>query len=235
MDLFMTKPSETHPTGKTLLFGARFVAAIEAEEGKRLSEVFIKEATGGDPITARRMREDFWTFDPTHKIFLAVNRRPIIRGTDHAIWRRPNLIPFTVTIPREEQDKRLPEKLYLELPGILTWAVRGCLDWQRNGLGEPQEVADATSKYREDMDVLGNFIGERCLINPAVQASIKDLYNAYVEWAKASGEYVSSKVAFGQRLAEREFTKARGTKGVWYWRALVLWPTTSPLIRTTIG
>lgn len=222
MDLFMAKGNETHPTEKTLLFGARFVAGIEAEEGKRLSEVFIKEATGGDPITARRMREDFWTFNPTHKVFLAVNHKPIIRGTDHAIWRRPKLIPFTVTIPGEEQDRRLPEKLYVELPGILAWAVQGCLDWQRNGLGEPQEVWDATSKYREDMDVLGSFIGERCLINPEVQVSIKELYNAYVEWAKASGEYVSSKVVFGQRLAERGFTKARGTKGVWYWSGIGL-------------
>lgn len=89
MDLFMVKPNETHPTEKTLLFGARFVAAIEAKEGKRLSEVFIKEATGGDPITVRRMREDFWTFDPTHKIFLAVNHKPIIRGTEKGLASPP--------------------------------------------------------------------------------------------------------------------------------------------------
>ena len=108
------------------------------------------------------MREDFWQFRATHKIILATNHRPEVRGTDHAIWRRIRLIPFNVTIPAEEQDKRLGEKLRAELPGILAWAVRGCLSWQRNGLALPRVVEEATQKYREDEDFLGGFLADAC-------------------------------------------------------------------------
>ena len=108
-----------HPTEKTDLCGRRFVSAIETEEGRKLAEVFVKEATGGDAIRARRMREDFWQFDPTHKLFLATNHKPVVTGTDHAIWRRLRMIPFEVTTSDDDMDKKLPEKLREELPGIL--------------------------------------------------------------------------------------------------------------------
>jgi putative DNA primase/helicase len=157
-ELFMVTKGRTHPTELTKLFGGRFVASSETEENQRLAEALVKELTGGDPITARRMREDHWTFWPTHKIFLATNHQPVIRGTDHAIWRRPKLVPFKVTIPQHEWDTTLPDKLKAEWPGILAWAMQGCLDWQQNGLGIPEEVNQATQEYRADMDMLGQFL-----------------------------------------------------------------------------
>ena len=115
----MVSNSDRHPPERADLFGKRFVAAIETEQGRRLAEVFVKEVTGGDPIHARRMREDFWEFQPTHKVFLATNHKPVITGTDTAIWERIRLISFTVTIPQDERDTALPDRLQAELPGIL--------------------------------------------------------------------------------------------------------------------
>jgi hypothetical protein len=110
------------------------------------------------------MRENFWQFFPTHTAFLSTNHRPEVKGTDHAIWRRIKLVPFEVTIPEAEQDKKLAAKLRAELPGILSWIVRGCLEWQRYGLGESEEVKAATTSYRDDMDNLAGFIQDRCVV-----------------------------------------------------------------------
>ena len=138
---------------------------IEVDEGQRLAESLVKELTGGDRIRARFMRCNFFEFPPTHHIWLAVNHKPTIRGTDTGIWRRIKLIPFAVSIPDEEQDKALGEKLQAERAGILAWAVQGCLAWQEHGLGEPDEVRQATSEYRGEQDVLATFIAERCEVN----------------------------------------------------------------------
>ncbi|PLS83054.1 MAG: hypothetical protein CYG60_22800, partial [Actinobacteria bacterium] len=133
-----------HPTELADLKGARLVASVEIEDGRKMAESLVKQLTGGEKVKARYLHKDFFEFDPTHKVFLVANHKPEVLGTDHAIWRRVKLIPFDVTIPEEEQDPRLPEKLQAELPGILAWAVRGCLDWQRDGLAEPEEVKAAT-------------------------------------------------------------------------------------------
>ena len=130
-DLLMAKRTDSHPTERADLFGKRLVCCIETDEGQRFNESLLKELSGGDKVRARRMREDFWEFDPTHKIVLAANHKPFVRGTDHGIWRRLRLVPFTVTIPDDEQDKQLPVKLVAEYAGILAWAVQGCLEWQR--------------------------------------------------------------------------------------------------------
>ncbi len=130
----MATKGDRHPTELADLHGKRFVAAVETADGGRLSEALVKELTGGDSIRARRMREDFWQFRPSHTVVLATNHKPTIRGTDHGIWRRIRLVPFTVTIPDAEQDKQLTSKLRAEWPAILRWAVAGCIDWQRNGL-----------------------------------------------------------------------------------------------------
>src|SRR5919107_5291637 len=153
-DLLVAKKG-AHPTEVADLFGMRLVASIEVEDGRRLAESLVKQLTGGDKVRARRMRQDFWQFEPTHKVFMAVNHKPEVRGTDTAIWRRIRLIPFTETIPPGEQDKKLPEKLRAELFGILAWCVEGCLEWQREGLQAPEEVRRATGQYRSEMDVIG--------------------------------------------------------------------------------
>jgi putative DNA primase/helicase len=221
-DLLMVKQGERHPTELADLKGARLVVAIESEEGKRLAESLVKQLTGGDKIKARRMREDFWGFDATHKLWLATNHKPIIRGSDYAIWRRIRLIPFNVTIPPEEQDKQLPAKLQQELPGILRWAVEGCLVWQREGLGEPPEVRAATESYRAEMDVIATFLNGCCIVNPLAKAKVKDLYQAYVEWCKENNEYPLSQRVLGTRLLERGFKQRKGAKGQRFWLGIGL-------------
>jgi DNA polymerase-1 len=213
-ELLMARQGASHPTERTKLFGARFVLTAETEENQRLAEAFVKEATGGDPITARRMKEDFWTFFPTHKIFLATNHKPVIRGTDHAIWRRPKLVPFNVTIPRAEWDTKLPDRLKDEWPGILAWAVRGCLEWQKTGLGIPHEVETATQNYRNEMDIFGSFLMDRCIIGPDRSINTSDLYSAYREWCSEQGilrPWTQKDVS--KTLIERGFTPKHTNRG----------------------
>lgn len=221
-DLLMARQGERHPTELADLFGKRLVVAVEVDEGRRLNEALVKRLTGGDTIKARRMREDFWEFRPSHTLWLAVNHRPMVRGTDHAIWRRLKLIPFTVTIPPTEQDPDLPAKLRGELPGILAWAVQGCLEWQQHGLGEPEEVRAATVAYRKDQDVLGQFLADCCVFSPSARAFAGDLYKAYVRWCGENGERSLSQKEFGTRLGERGFERSRSTGGRTVWHGLGL-------------
>jgi putative DNA primase/helicase len=218
-ELLMAKNHESHPTERADLFGKRFVATIEAEEGKRVAESLMKQLTGGDRVRARRMRQDFFEFDQTWKLFLAANHKPNVRGTDHGVWRRIKLVPFAVTIPDEEKDKALPEKLRAELPGVLAWLVRGCLDWQRGGLGEPEEVKAATDAYRSEQDSLQAFLNECCLVHPAVRSKASDLLEAYHAW---SGDRLMSRQAFNQRVRDKGFETKRGHGGGYFWHGIGL-------------
>jgi putative DNA primase/helicase len=212
-DLLMVKGNDAHPTERADLSGKRFVACVEASEGKRLAESLVKELTGGDKVRARRMREDFWEFDPTHKIWLAANHKPTIRGTDWGIWRRIKLIPFTVTIPPEKRDKAMPQKLLGELAGILNWALLGCMEWQAEGLGEPQAVASATNDYRRQQDVLAGFLEECCIVASDARARAGNLLAAYRKW---SGDDRMSQRRLGEALTERDFDST--TIGGYTWR-----------------
>ncbi len=215
----LTVKASSHPTELADLKGARLVASIEVEEGKRLAESLVKQLTGGDRIKARRMREDFWEFEATHKLLLAANHKPVVRGADHAIWRRIKLVPFDVTIPEHEKDKKLPEMLRAERSGILAWAVRGCLDWRENGLGEPEEVRVATDAYRAEMDVLAAFMEERCVLHEDAHADATPLYDAYKGWCTSAGENPETQTRFGSMLRERGFRAGRDPKTrrkVWY-------------------
>lgn len=213
-----------HPTEVADLFGMRLVASIEVEDGRRLAEALVKSLTGGDKVRARRMRQDFWQFDPTHTAFLCTNHKPEIRGTDNAIWRRIRLIPFTETIPPAEQDKKLPEKLRAELPGILTWCVEGCLEWQREGLQAPDEVRRATGAYRSEMDVIGAFLRDECEVGPDFKASFESVYDRYAEWCAEGGEKAETRRKFNARLKERgTFTDRRsGHGGSYEWHGFKL-------------
>ena len=196
------------------LKSCRLVAAIEADEGRRLSEVLVKTITGGDPVSARFLFSDYFTFTPAFKVWLATNHKPEIRGTDHAMWRRVRLIPFNVTIPDKEQDKGLLTKLQEELPGILAWAVRGCLAWQEEGLDPvPDCVKTATEEYRSEQDVLGGFLTERCILRTDLQCPSTDLFTAYQAWAEANGEGKLNQTAFASRLKERGLRNQRSTIG----------------------
>jgi len=187
------------------LRGARLVAAVEAEGGRRLAEALVKQLTGGDAVTARFLYGEYFEFVPTFKLWFGTNHKPEIRGTDHAVWRRIRLIPFTVTIPEAEQDRELPEKLRTEFPGILSWAVQGCLQWQQQGLGVPEPVRKATADYREAMDIIGAFLDECCAVDPEARAGATDLYQAYVKWCEEGKERPESQQRFGEALTERGY------------------------------
>ena len=213
-NLLLRRRNPDHPTGLTDLHGKRLVACIESDDGRCLAEALVKELTGGDPIRARRMRENFWQFTPTHKIVLACNHRPAVQGMDHGIWRRLKLIPFTVVIPDEERDKDLPAKLRHEYPGILAWAVCGCFEWQRHGLGEPTAVAEATAVYRGGENVLENFFHENCIIAPEATVKAADLLAAYKNW---SGERDLTTRKLTRMLTEAEIgVKSYTSNGLWY-------------------
>ncbi len=199
------------------LRGARFVAAVETDEGKRLSESLIKEMTGGDTITARFLFTEFFEFIPAFKVWLACNHKPVIRGTDHAIWRRIRLIPFLVTIPEAEQDKELADKLKAEASGIMAWAVRGCMKWRAEGLKSPDKVMMATAEYRSEMDTIGAWIDECCKIGQLhYETGASVLYENYKQWAASNGEWVMSQKKLSLKLTERGYQKNSKSSGAFY-------------------
>lgn len=228
METFTATQSDRHTTDLAMLRGARLVAAQETEEGRRWAESRIKALTGGDPITARFMRQDNFTFQPQFKLIIAGNHKPGLRNVDEAIRARFNLVPFTVTIPEAERDPELPAKLRSEWPGILAWAIEGCLAWQRIGLAPPQAVREATAEYMEVEDALGRFLDERCDVGPVDLATggdnvafVAELFASWQEWCKATGEYAGTSKRFSQNLEARGFhrwqhprTRQRGFRGL---------------------
>ncbi len=211
-ETLLAKRENAIPNDVAALRGARFVAAVESEEGRRLAEVRVKELTGGDTVSARFMRAEWFTFQPVCKLWLATNHRPTVRGTDEAIWRRLRLIPFNVTVPAAERDRTLLARLRGDLPGILAWAVEGCLEWQRDGLKPPDAVMAATSSYRAEQDVIGAFLADRCVIAPGVFVTSADLYRSYRAWAEGAGEDMLTKRALGLVLRDRGFDAERAGK-----------------------
>jgi len=224
-ETLLVKRSSSVPNDVARLKGARFVTASETEEGRRLTESLVKDLTGQDTISARFMWAEWFDFKPTHTLHLSTNHKPEIRGTDPAIWRRIRLIPWAVTIPPEEQDRKLAEKLRDELPGILAWVVRGCSAWLRDGLKAPEEVRRATKAYRAEMDVLAAFLADCCLRGEDEEAFAGELWGAWKRWCEETGEQAGSQKRFGGRLAERGFLNHRDSKtGRKVWSGLSLRP-----------
>ena len=206
------------------LVGSRMVIAVETDEFGKLDEGRVKSLTGGDTITARDLHAKPISFQPTFKLFLATNHKPQIRGTDNGIWRRIHLIPWTVAIPPEEQDKDLKEKLLAELPGILAWIVEGAVAWCQHGLMPPAKVKAATDAYRAEMDSLAAFFAERCVVGPTYRTGATELYKEYRDWAEQGGEHPMSQVRFGQRLGDNpDLERVRdGNTGRMIWTGLGL-------------
>jgi putative DNA primase/helicase len=224
-ETLLVKRSGGVPNDVARLKGARFVTASETEEGRRLAESLVKDLTGQDTISARFMWAEWFDFKPTHALHLSTNHKPEIRGTDPAIWRRIRLIPWAVTIPPAEQDRKLAEKLRGELPGILAWIVRGCSQWRREGLQAPEEVRQATRAYRAEMDVLAAFLADCCLRSEDEEAFAGELWGAWKRWCEETGEQAGSQKRFGGRLAERGFLNHRDSKtGRKVWSGLSLRP-----------
>jgi len=201
------------------LEGARFVAAVETEAGQRMAEAKIKQFTGSDKIAARFLYQEHFEFVPQFKIFVATNRLPEVRGTDEGIWRRLCVIPFDITIPEAERDGSLIDKLRDELPGILNWAIAGCLAWLKGGLQPPKSVLTAKQQYRSDMDQVALFIEDCCVTDPKAEETFKALFSRFNVWCEENIGLSISARDFGQRLrqlghAERRTGRARMRRGI---------------------
>jgi len=201
------------------LAGTRFVSAAETSEARRLNEARVKAVTGGDPVTARFLYTEFFEYVPTYKIWLSMNALPTVAGVDEGIWRRLRLIPFRVSFKGRE-DRTLEATLRAEVPGILAWAVDGCLQWQAMGdLGAPSAVLDATEAYRTESDVIGRFLEDRTHedADPRHGVRASDLYSAYSRWCLVMGEKAETATTFGRRLGDLGFEKKRAGAGMFYY------------------
>ena len=211
-DLFMHREG-AHPTGELDLLGARWVSVAESEKDRRLAEATMKRLTGGDRIRARKMRQDFVEFDPSHVAILITNHLPKVSGDDPAIWRRIRVVPFDVTIPSDEQDPELGERLELEADAILSWAIQGWRDYQERGLAEPPAVLEATDRYQRASDAIARFISDRCHIAPAVKSTTTPLFEAFEKWRTADGAEPLSEKAFGHALDAKGYPASRPSNG----------------------
>ena len=218
-EVFTAAPFDRHPTELAALAGARLVSASETEEGRQWAESRIKSLTGGDKISARFMRRDLFEFVPVFKLFIAGNHRPQVKNVDEAMRRRIHLVPFAVTIPKEERDPDLTEKLRAEWPGILRWMIEGCIRWQADGLQPPQTVIDATAEYLDAEDAVTLWIEQRCKTGSTFYTPTAQLWADWQDWAKASGEESRSQRWLTEALKSRGFRMrrtmaARGFDGI---------------------
>jgi putative DNA primase/helicase len=216
MQTFIVASGDQHPTDLAGLVGSRAVTASETERGRTWDENKIKTITGGDEVSARFMRGDFFEYVPQFKIIVAGNNKPKLKSTDEAIRRRFNLIPFLATIPPEERDLSLAEKLKAEHPGILKWAIEGCLEWQKIGLAPPEVVRAATDEYIKSQNVVSNWIEERCDTGYRLKALSNDLYGDFKQWAHNCGEENLKQVDFNKALEDLGYCKRATNIGkVW--------------------
>ncbi len=208
-ETIMVKSSQSNAINSDIarLKGARLVTSVEPNEGVRLNEGLLKQLTGDDTVTARKLYSEEFEFKPEFKLWMATNHKPIIRGTDTGIWRRIHMIPFNVQISEDKVDKNLTHKLKAEMTGIFKWCIDGCLMWQREGLQMPAAVLKSVREYRREMDVISAFIEDKCTLEGTVQASM--LYAAYALWADSNNEYCMSNTKFSTELAKR-FEKIKG-------------------------
>jgi P4 family phage/plasmid primase-like protien len=219
MDTFTASQFDKHPTDMAMLKGARLVSVSETEEGRPWAEARIKTMTGGDPITARFMRMDFFTYKPQFKLLIVGNHKPVLRNVDDAARRRFNIIPFTYKPP--VVDKQLEEKLRAEYPAILRWMIDGCLDWQRNGLVRPKVVTEATEEYFRDQDLFKQWLDECCDVDRRYEDTTAALYASWKVFAEANGEPYGTSKSLSQQLArdarfasKAKVRRARGFTGL---------------------
>lgn len=219
---FVDRKAGGIPNDLAALAGARFVLCSEPNEGAPLDEGLIKTVTGQDTVTARFLNREFFDFIPQFKLWMMTNHKPPIKGTDNGIWRRLRLIPFTVTIADDEKDGELPNKLKAEYGAILRWMIEGLKAWRTGGLACPAAVHRASAKYRQEMDMLGDFLDDRCEVNSLESADNGPLYASYVEWAKDNGLRPRSHKWFSQELSRKGFAQGGTRTTGRAWRGLSL-------------
>jgi len=204
------------PNDIARLQGARFVATSEVDKDQSLAESLVKELTGGDTVTARFLRQEFFDFKPTHKLWIHGNHKPTVRGADDGIWRRIRLVPFSLNLPKEKRDPNLKSKLLEELPGILNWGIEGYRKWKNEGLRTPNTVQKATGAYRKEMDIIGRFLNEKTEEVQDSQVRAHTLYRQYKKWCQDENEEPENSTKFGTELTNRGLRKKRDSKGRFY-------------------
>ncbi len=212
METFTESRGERHPTELAMLRGARLVVSEESEIGRNWNASRIKTLTGGDPVTARFMRQDFFTFAPTWKLLLVGNHQPLLRNVDDALVRRFNMIPFKHR--PELPDRQLEVKLRDEWPNILKWMIEGALDWLANGLVRPPVVSDATACYFENQDLVGSWLEECCDLGARYSETMKRLYESYAEFADANGTNPGTSSTLSDELVRRGFARIKDKAGI---------------------
>jgi putative DNA primase/helicase len=218
-ELLTARSFDAHPTGTADLCGLRLARVDETDAGRHLGEGTVKRLTGGDRIKARRMREDFWSFDPSHTFLMLTNWKPVITGTDEGIWRRIRLVPWEEVIPPGERDLKFGDRLVPELDAILAWLVSGYAEWKASGLDEPDAVIAATEFYRGESDAIRRFLGEECLEYGEIRSS--DLFQAYQKWCANENEDAGTNKAFTEQLEKKGYDRRRTSAGA-FWKGLSL-------------
>jgi len=220
---FLSRRGEGPRNDLARMRGARLVTASEGDMEKGFDTTVLKQLTGGDTVTARRLYEEAFEFRPQHKLWLAANHKPIVKEQTEGFWRRMKLVPFNVIIPKEQRDRELEQKLMVELPGILNWAIEGCMRWQQSGLPEPKAIRRATESYRDENDILGEFLDHHCVIGNGAWTATTALYQKFSDWWLATRGPRSTPISmgwFGRLLSERPQLKQvkrnaiRGWKGI---------------------
>lgn len=213
-ELLTARTFAAHPTGQADLFGLRLASLAESDEGRRLAEGTVKRLTGGDRVKARRMREDFWSFEPSHSFVMLTNHRPEVAGKDEGIWRRLRIVPFDVVIPPAEQDSALGERLAAEADAVLAWLHAGYERWRTFGLDEPDQVRQATEEYRADSDALARFIEDRCFTGPHHLVRSSELYEAWRTWCGREGiEHPGTNTDLTKALGDKGFSNRHSRVG----------------------
>lgn len=196
-----------HPTGQADLLGVRLAMTSETDEGRKLAAATVKRLTGGDKVRARKMRKDFFEFDPSHTIVLVTNHKPQVSGNDPALWRRIRVVPFDVVVQRI--DPRLPERLAGELPAILGWAYTGYRSYAAHGLSEPAAVVERTAAYQADSDAVGRFLDERAILSQYAAIRSGELFSEWSRWCHTNGEQPGNEVTFAQTMAAKGYEKKK--------------------------
>lgn len=205
-----------HPTGEMDLMGRRLVVVSETDEGRKFAEATMKRLTGGDMIRARRMRQDFVEFEPSHTPILVTNHLPGVSGDDPAIWRRLRVVPFDVVVPEHQRDGELPARLQAAADEVLAWGITGWTEYRRIGLAEPKAVLAKTDEYRSDSDAVGRFVADECVTAAAVKATTGQLFDAWQNWRTSDGAAEVSQKAFGKALDRHGFpVTGRTESGRW--------------------
>jgi putative DNA primase/helicase len=212
-DTFMERKGEGIRNDLAALDKVRLVVASEGPEGARLDEGIVKQITGGDEITARFLHREFFIFRPRFKVVLVTNHKPVISGSDNGIWRRVVLVPWAVTIPAGQRDRRLLDKLDAERAGILAWCLKGLADYLACGLDLPPALVKANAEYRKDSDIVGNWIEDCCTFSSFYVTASADLYMSYQQWAEQNGHRAMSSKSLANRLSDRGIEQGRTNTG----------------------